>query len=89
MSNLFLGSADEAAILAHIDDLGSALAARSAPSVVISNEVGLGVHPETELGREYRDLLGRVNRVLTGHAAAAFFVVAGMGLPLQQIDIQW
>ena len=89
VSNLFLDPADEAAILAHVDDLGAALAARSAPTIVISNEVGLGVHPQTELGREYRDLLGRVNRVLTNHADAAFFVLAGMGLPLQQIDIKW
>jgi len=89
VSNLFLGPDDEQTILAHVDDLGAALGARTAPTIVISNEVGLGVHPATELGREYRDILGRANRTLAGHADAAFFVVAGMALPLNQIEIQW
>ena len=47
----------------------SALTDRRGPSVVITNEVGLGVHPETELGRTYRDELGRVNQAVASVAA--------------------
>lgn len=56
---------------------------------MISNEVGLGVHPETELGRQYRDVLGRANRRLAEHANQTFFVVAGQVLPLRPLDISW
>jgi adenosyl cobinamide kinase/adenosyl cobinamide phosphate guanylyltransferase len=55
---------------------------RSGPTVVISNEVGLGVVPATELGRRYRDLLGRVNTQWAAVAESAAFVVAGRRLPL-------
>ena len=44
-------------------------ARRHDPVVVISNEVGLGVHPETELGLRYRDVLGRVNQRWSAAAA--------------------
>jgi adenosyl cobinamide kinase/adenosyl cobinamide phosphate guanylyltransferase len=59
-----------------------AAAHRGAPTVVISNEVGLGVHPETELGRRYRDLLGRVNQQWAATADVALFLVAGRAIPL-------
>lgn len=59
-----------------------ALAERRGPSVVITNEVGLGVHPETELGRTYRDELGRVNRAIASVAATTLFMVAGRALRL-------
>ena len=49
--------------------------------VVVSNEVGLGVVPSTELGRVYSDELGRVNQLLTGEADDVYFMAAG--LPLQ------
>jgi adenosyl cobinamide kinase/adenosyl cobinamide phosphate guanylyltransferase len=57
--------------------------ARPAPTIVVSNEVGLGVVPASELGRRYGDLLGRVNARWAAAADEAAFVVAGRALPLQ------
>jgi adenosylcobinamide kinase/adenosylcobinamide-phosphate guanylyltransferase len=48
----------------------------------VSNEVGLGVVPVTELGRRYRDVLGRINADWAAAADKAAFVVAGRMLPL-------
>jgi adenosyl cobinamide kinase/adenosyl cobinamide phosphate guanylyltransferase len=45
--------------------------------VAITNEVGSGVHPETELGRRYRDVLGRVNQAWADAAEATLLLVAG------------
>jgi adenosylcobinamide kinase/adenosylcobinamide-phosphate guanylyltransferase len=56
---------------------------RSAPMVVVSNEVGLGVVPVSELGRRYRDVLGRVNQQWAAAADDAALVVAGRKLRLQ------
>jgi adenosyl cobinamide kinase/adenosyl cobinamide phosphate guanylyltransferase len=63
-----------------------ALGARPGPSVVISNEVGLGVHPETELGRKYRDDLGRVNQAIAAVATTTLLMVAGKSL---RLDDPW
>lgn len=57
-------------------------AARSAPVVAVSNEVGLGIHPETDLGRRYRDVLGRVNQAWAGESTRSFLLVAGKALEL-------
>ena len=54
-----------------------ALAARHGPTVVVTNEVGMGVHPETELGRRYRDQLGRVNHAMAAAADRTLLLVAG------------
>ena len=58
------------------------LSARESPSVVVSNEVGLGVVPATELGRSYRDVLGRVNAAFAAAADSALLIVAGRALEL-------
>ncbi len=64
-------------------DLLAALGERPGPSVVISNEVGLGVHPETEIGRRYRDLLGRLNQAVGAVAATSLLLVAGRAVELR------
>lgn len=63
----------------------SVLASRAAPSIVVSNEVGLGIVPANELARRYRDVLGRVNAAFAAEAERSFLVVAGRGLPLQEV----
>jgi adenosylcobinamide kinase / adenosylcobinamide-phosphate guanylyltransferase len=57
-------------------------AGREQPTVVVTNEVGLGLVPQTELGRAYRDLLGRVNAVFAAEAEQAYFMIAGRTLEL-------
>jgi adenosylcobinamide kinase / adenosylcobinamide-phosphate guanylyltransferase len=71
---------------AEIEALGTAAAerasVRTALTVAISNEVGLGIVPATELGRRYRDVLGRVNATWAAAADEPAFVVAGRILRL-------
>jgi adenosylcobinamide kinase/adenosylcobinamide-phosphate guanylyltransferase len=55
-------------------------AARPAPTIAVSNEVGMGVVPTSALGRRYRDVLGRVNAVWADAATEAALVVAGRPL---------
>jgi adenosyl cobinamide kinase/adenosyl cobinamide phosphate guanylyltransferase len=63
----------------------SILAGRPASSVVVSNEVGLGIVPTNALARTYRDVLGRVNASFAAEASRSLFVVAGRGLPLEEV----
>ena len=60
------------------------VAAREPLGVAVSNEVGLGIVPATDLGRRYRDLLGRVNAIWAEAASEAALVVAGRLVPLAQ-----
>jgi adenosylcobinamide kinase/adenosylcobinamide-phosphate guanylyltransferase len=59
-----------------------ALAGRTGDAVLVSEEVGLGVHPSTERGRHFRDALGDVNRAVARIADEVLLVVAGRVLPL-------
>jgi adenosylcobinamide kinase/adenosylcobinamide-phosphate guanylyltransferase len=58
---------------------------RDAATIVVTNEVGLGIVPATALGRTYRDVLGRVNAAWAAAADEAYFVVAGKTLRLGDV----
>ena len=60
----------------------AAVAARAAPAVAVSNEVGAGIVPADPLARRYRDLLGQVNAIWAGAAGQALLLVAGRAVPL-------
>ena len=51
-------------------------------TVVVSEEVGLGVHPSSELGRHFRDALGSLNQAVAAVADHVLLVVAGRALRL-------
>lgn len=65
------------------DGLCAALARRVGPTIVVSEEVGLGVHPPTESGRVFRDALGALNASVAAVADSVLLVVAGRVLPLE------
>jgi adenosylcobinamide kinase/adenosylcobinamide-phosphate guanylyltransferase len=60
------------------DALVNAWAMTPAHVVAVSDEVGLGVVPETRSGRLFRDALGEVNQRLAGTADEVWFVIAGL-----------
>lgn len=51
--------------------------------IVVSNEVGMGIVPETPLSRSFRDLLGRANQVFAQAAKEAHLMVSGLPLQLK------
>ncbi len=59
---------------------------RDHPSVVVSNEVGLGIVPANELARFFRDTLGSVNAIFASAASRTLLMVAGQALPLAPVD---
>jgi adenosyl cobinamide kinase/adenosyl cobinamide phosphate guanylyltransferase len=78
----------EGAVAAEIDDAAGAIveALRGRRSVVVSNEVGLGIVPANELGRQFRDVLGSVNARFAESADRALLMVAGRALELTPFE---
>ncbi len=75
LSNHLLADHDLAAEGAQ---LRAALARRTAPVVLVANEVGLGIVPDNALARRFRDAAGRLNQSLAVEAQRVVFVVAGL-----------
>jgi nicotinate-nucleotide--dimethylbenzimidazole phosphoribosyltransferase len=65
-----------------VDALCRACTQRSGDTVLVSEEVGLSVHPPTEVGRRFVDVLGECNQRLAAIADRAVLVVAGRVLEL-------
>jgi adenosylcobinamide kinase/adenosylcobinamide-phosphate guanylyltransferase len=73
------GPADDA-LRAETGRLTAALAEAPFDVVLVSNEVGSGVHPETAIGRRFRDVLGTVNQAVAAIADEVVLMVAGCPL---------
>jgi adenosylcobinamide kinase/adenosylcobinamide-phosphate guanylyltransferase len=80
LSNIMLGGRDvarmQAALLSVLDGVRG-------PVILVSNEVGLGIVPETRLGRDFRDAQGRLNQAVAALASHVVFVAAGLPLTLK------
>ncbi len=64
--------------------LCDALVSRAGDSIVVSDEVGLGVHPSTDMGRRFRDAVGELNQQVARVADDVVLVVAGRLLRLER-----
>ncbi len=83
VANLVQRDVPEEEIVRRSRQAAASAAARSGLTIAVSNEVGMGVVPEFELGRRYRDALGRVNATWASEAQEALLVVAGRTLNLE------
>ena len=89
LSNVMLAGHDAAVAT---ERLVAALAAAAGPVVLVSNEVGLSLVPETPLGRAFRDAQGRLNQAVAAVATDVVLVAAGQPLrlkPAAPVEITW
>jgi adenosylcobinamide kinase/adenosylcobinamide-phosphate guanylyltransferase len=80
LSNLLLDGREPAAVLRRVEELAGVLRERSAHAVVVTNEVGLGLVPETALGRTFRDVAGLAHQCLADAADEVYFGALGVML---------
>jgi adenosylcobinamide kinase/adenosylcobinamide-phosphate guanylyltransferase len=80
LSNRLLAGAD---LKQETGTLVDTLAARTAPTIAVSNEVGLGIVPDNALARRFRDAAGAANQMLAARADRVDFIAAGLPLRLK------
>lgn len=66
--------------------LAEVLSQPGGPVVLVSNEIGLGLVPDTKLGRDFRDHQGRVNQSVAAICRKVVFVAAGLPLVLKDTN---
>ncbi len=85
VSNLLLRGDKEAVILDAADALARYVGLRRLSLVIVSNEVGAGVHPPTDIGLRFRDVLGEVNQRLAAAVDRVTYMMAGIPLVIKNV----
>lgn len=73
----------ELKILEAFEQLCQAALRVDAKLVVVTGEIGLGVVPDSYLGRAFRDIAGRVNQLLARYSDQVYFVVSGIPMKIK------
>ena len=68
----------EKEVAREIDELVECIKHLDVSFIMVTNEVGMGLVPANEMGRLYRDLLGRANQLLAQQADEVYLMVAGL-----------
>jgi adenosylcobinamide kinase/adenosylcobinamide-phosphate guanylyltransferase len=73
----------EKRLMAEVGGLIECINRLDASFIIVTNEVGLGLVPANRLGRLYRDLLAKANRMLAQAADEVYLMVAGLPVPIK------
>lgn len=83
ISNLMLKGFKQSVIEDRINEMLTILKKIKLQSIIVSNEVGLGIVPENKLARDFRDIAGKVNQLVTEKADRVFFMFSGIPLKIK------
>lgn len=73
----------ESSVQHQLERLISFVKMNNVPFVLVTNEVGLGVVPPSAMGRDFRDIAGRVNQLLAKTADEVYFCVSGIPVKIK------
>jgi len=77
----------EPELMAEISELVGCINHTNASFIMVTNEVGMGLVPANQVGRLYRDLLGKANQMLAEVADEIYLMVAGLPVPIKSSHI--
>jgi len=83
VSGCLMQGETESKIAARVEKFCRAAAASSKTTILVSNEVGSGLVPTTDLGLRFRDYLGRANQIAARYADEVILMVSGIPVPLK------
>lgn len=83
----FLSRQEQSFLLQLLEDewqeLLSTIRQTDAECWIVTDEVGLGIVPETRLGRFFRDVQGKINQLIAKEASEAYLVICGLAQQLK------
>ena len=83
VSNFMLAGYKREEIFEKIEAILAILRKKKAEVIMVSNEVGLGLVPANKLGRDFRDIAGKVNQTAAKQANEVFFTISGIPMKMK------
>ena len=87
LSNLLIAKASQEEILSQVDHVVAVLEKRSCHTVLVTNEVGMSIHPPTALGRAFVEICGRAHQRFAGAADEIYLAVLGTTLRIKPAGV--
>jgi adenosylcobinamide kinase/adenosylcobinamide-phosphate guanylyltransferase len=54
--------------------------------IIVSNEIGMGVHAETDIGRKFTDLQGWANQYIAAKADKVVLMISGIPVKIKDLE---
>lgn len=87
LSNLLLRKLSQGEILAEVDRLTTVLKERRFDAILVTNEVGMSIHPATELGRAFVEVVGFAHQRLSGVTDNLYLAVLGVVTEIRPVSL--
>lgn len=87
ISNLLMRDETQEQVLQRVDDMLEVLSSRRFHALMVTNEVGMGVVPESALGRVFRDIVGLTHQRIAAHADEVYVALMGNMLRIKPAPV--